>query len=90
MDSPYLVDANDLEVPPYPTAGDRGFLSTLPMEQLLTLLLAPTHHAFSLQTWLPKESNRAVVGTFQIPGMAWEYRPQTKSRRRRDINLAPD
>lgn len=54
------------------------------------LLFAPTHHAFSLQTRLPKESNRAVVWTFQIPGMAWEYRPQTKRRRRRDTNLAPD
>lgn len=42
---------------------------------------------FSLQTLLPKETNRAVVWTFQFPGVAWGYRPQTESRRTRDINL---
>lgn len=88
-DSPCLLGAKDLGATLTPWWGQEFPLRTA--AEPVSALALPTHtQCFSLQALLPKEPARAIVWIFQIPWVAWEYRPQIKSQRRRKVNLAPD
>lgn len=82
VDSPCLVDAKDSGAT-VTCGGGRGFPSALPMGDPLTSLFPPTPGALPFKLCSPSHLPAPLSGYSKFQGVAWEYRLQTKSWRRR-------